>query len=137
MNIYSYPVTITNEELKNECGIDLAAEYPNGKDRRFMNNVLRAVYNGCIYVTGLADIKNRIIQADETAVAAIKQALLAQAEYLDSVGDIGTESGLTITQDGQKAVVSRLDLRSKTICSAALDALRACNVPLLYAGEEL
>ena len=72
MNIYSYPVTITNEELKNECGIDLAAEYPNGKDRRFMNNVLRAVYNGCIYVTGLVDIKNRIIQADETAVAAIK-----------------------------------------------------------------
>lgn len=87
------------------------------------------------YLTGASDLKDRIIQANPDCATAIKRALLIQAIYMLESGDVGTESGITITADGQKAVVSRTELRSKTICSAAVDALKACPVPILYAGE--
>ena len=120
MGIFSYPVTVAYDELKTECGIDLIQEIGKEKERSFMNGINRAVYDGCIYLTG---------------ATAIKRALLIQAIYMLESGDVGTESGITITADGQKAVVSRTELRSKTICSAAVDALKACPVPILYAGE--
>ena len=135
MNIFDYPVTITNEELKNECGMDLAKEYPNGGEKIFLNKVYLAVYDGCIYITGMADLKNRMIKSNKDCANAIKLALLIQAVYIHETGDIGTESGITITADGQKAVVSRTELRSKTVCAAAVDALKACPLPILYAGE--
>ena len=135
MSIFSCPVTITYDELKTECGIDLATEVGKEKERSFMNGINRAVYDGCIYLTGASDLKDRIIQANPDCATAIKRALLIQAIYMLESGDVGTESGITITADGQKAVVSRTELRSKTICSAAVDALKACPVPILYAGE--
>lgn len=135
MNIFSYPVTITYDELKTECGIDLATEVGKEKERSFMNGVNRAIYDGCVYLTGASDLKDRIIKANPDSATAIKRALLIQAQYMLDAGDVGTESGITITADGQKAVVSRTELRSKTICSAAVDALKACPVPILYAGE--
>ena len=135
MNIFSYPVTITYDELKTECGIDLATEVGKEKGRSFMNGVNRAIYDGCVYLTGASDLKDRIIKANPDSATAIKRALLIQAQYMLDAGDVGTESGITITADGQKAVVSRTELRSKTICSAAVDALKACPVPILYAGE--
>ena len=126
MGIFSYPVTVAYDELKTECGIDLIQEIGKEKERSFMNGINRAVYDGCIYLTGASDLKDRIIQANPDC---------AQAIYMLESGDVGTESGITITADGQKAVVSRTELRSKTICSAAVDALKACPVPILYAGE--
>mgnify|MGYP006987518238 FL=1 len=135
MNIFSYPVTITYDELKTECGIDLATEVGKEKERSFMNGVNRAIYDGGVYLTGASDLKDRIIKANPDCATAIKRALLVQAQYMLDAGDVGTESGITITADGQKAVVSRSELRSKTICSAAVDALKACLVPILYAGE--
>ena len=135
MGIFSYPVTVAYDELKTECGIDLIQEIGKEKERSFMNGINRAVYDGCIYLTGASDLKDRIIQANPDSATAIKRALLIQAIYMLESGDVGTESGITITADGQKAVVSRTELRSKTICSAAVDALKACPVPILYAGE--
>ncbi len=135
MNIFSYPVTITYDELKTECGIDLATEVGKEKERSFMNGVNRAIYDGGVYLTGASDLKDRIIKANPDCATAIKRALLVQAQYMLESGDVGTESGITITADGQKAVVSRTELRSKTICPAAVDALKACPVPILYAGE--
>ena len=135
MGIFSYPVTVAYDELKTECGIDLIQESGKEKERSFMNGINRAVYDGCIYLTGASDLKDRIIQANPDCATAIKRALLIQAIYMLESGDVGTESGITITADGQKAVVSRTELRSKTICSAAVDALKACPVPILYAGE--
>lgn len=135
MSIFSYPVTITYDELKTECGIDLATEVGKEKERSFMNGVNRAIYDGGVYLTGASDLKDRIIKANPDCATAIKRALLVQAQYMLDAGDVGTESGITITADGQKAVVSRSELRSKTICSAAVDALKACPVPILYAGE--
>ncbi len=135
MNIFSYPVTITYDELKTECGIDLATEVGKEKERSFMNGVNRAIYDGGVYLTGASDLKDRIIKANPDCATAIKRALLVQAQYMLDAGDVGTESGITITADGQKAVVSRSELRSKTVCSAAVDALKACPVPILYAGE--
>jgi hypothetical protein len=135
MNIFSYPVTITYDELKTECGIDLATEVGKEKERSFMNGVNRAIYDGGVYLTGASDLKDRIIKANPDCATAIKRALLVQAQYMLDAGDVGTESGITITADGQKAVVSRSELRSKTICPAAVDALKACPVPILYAGE--
>ena len=55
---------------------------------------------------------------------------------MHDTGNVGTESGITLTADGQKAVVGLRELRSKYICPAAIDALKACSIPLLYAGEE-
>lgn len=135
MNIFSYPVTITYDELKTECGIDLATEVGKEKERSFMNGVNRAIYDGGVYLTGASDLKDRIIKANPDCATAIKRALLVQAQYMLDAGDVSTESGITITADGQKAVVSRSELRSKTICPAAVDALKACPVPILYAGE--
>lgn len=135
MNIFSYPVTITYDELKTECGIDLATEVGKEKERSFMNGVNRAIYDGGVYLTGASDLKDRIIKANPDCATAIKRALLVQAQYMLDAGDVGTESGITITADGQKAVVSRSELRSKTVCPAAVDALKACPVPILYAGE--
>jgi hypothetical protein len=54
---------------------------------------------------------------------------------MHGVGNVGLESGITITADGQKAVVALRELRSKMICPEAINALKACSVPLLYAGE--
>lgn len=135
MNIFSYPVTITYDELKTECGIDLATEVGKEKERSFMNGVNRAIYDGGVYLTGASDLKDRIIKANPDCATSIKRALLVQAQYMLDAGDVGTESGITITADGQKAVVSRSELRSKTVCPAAVDALKACPVPILYAGE--
>ena len=135
MSIFSYPVTITYDELKTECGIDLATEVGKEKERSFMNGVNRAIYDGGVYLTGASDLKDRISKANPDCATSIKRALLVQAQYMLDAGDVGTESGITITADGQKAVVSRSELRSKTVCPAAVDALKACPVPILYAGE--
>lgn len=137
MSIFSYPVEITAEDLKNECGLDIVKEYGNQGGRMFLNNVHSSVYDGAIYATGAREIKDRIIRAhiDKTENA-IKRALIIQATYMDDEGNVGTASGITITTDGQKAVVSKGDLRSKTVAISAVDALRACSIPVLYAGED-
>lgn len=138
MSVFSYPVEITMEEIKNECGFDLVQDYGTNGMRVFLNAVHSAVYDGCIYATGDKDIKDRIIVAhrDKTEPS-IKKALLLQAMYMNEQGNIATESGITITADGQKAVVNKLDLREKSVCIASVDALKACACPILYAGEEV
>ena len=135
MSIFSYPVEITAEDIKNECGFDVTKEY-GGDARVFMNAVHSAVYEGGIYATGDRDIKDRIIlEHIAQAEKSIKRALLLQAMYMNDEGNVGTASGITITADGQKAVVGKLDLRSKTICISAIDCLKACSCPILWAGE--
>jgi hypothetical protein len=136
MSYFSYPVQITVEDLKNERGLDVVSLYGGAGARGFLADVHSAVYEGGIYATGDRDIKERIIQANiEKAEAAIKRALVIQAVYMNDEGHVGTMSGITITADGQKAVVSKSELRSKVICLSAFDALRACSCPILYAGE--
>lgn len=138
MSIVSYPVEVTQADIKNECGIDLVKEYGTGNLRVFLNTLHSTVYDGAIYATGDRDIKDRIIKAHiDKTTPSIKSALLIQASYMHDEGNVGTASGITITADGQKAVVSKLDLRAKTVCIAAIDALKACSCPILYAGEEV
>ena len=137
MAIFEYPVTITATDLKNERGIDLVKEYGSNGLKSFLSEVHSAVYDGGIYATGDSDIKNRIIEEHAgTVTKAIQRALILQATYMHDTGNVGTESGITPTADGQKAVVGLRELRSKYICPAAIDALKACSIPLLYAGEE-
>ena len=137
MAIFEYPVTITATDLKNERGIDLVKEYGSNGLKSFLSEAHSAVYDGGIYATGDSDIKNRIIEEHASTVTkAIQRALILQAAYMHDTGNVGTESGITITADGQKAVVGLRELRSKYICPAAIDALKACSIPLLYAGEE-
>ena len=136
MSIYSYPVEITSADIINAGGIDLAHEYGDGGIRPFLYGVHTAIYEGGIYATGDRDIKERIITTyKEKAEQSIKRALVLQAIYMHGVGNVGLESGITITADGQKAVVALRELRSKMICPEAINALKACSVPLLYAGE--
>ena len=138
MSMFDYPVMITAEDIKNECGFDVTEEYGAASVPHFLNLVHSSIYDGCIYATGMEDIKNRIIAAHkEKAEIPIKRALVTQAAYIHSQGDIGTESGITITADGQKSVVNKLELRSKNIAIGAVDILKACSIPLLYAGEGL
>ena len=138
MAIFEYPVTINGVDLKNERGIDIIQEYGSSHAKAFLSEVHSAVYDGGIYATGDSDIKNRIINAHvDTVKNAIKRSLILQAAYMHDNGNVGTESGITITADGQKAVVGLREIRSKYICPAALDALKACSIPLLYAGEEI
>lgn len=133
-----YPVKITAEELKNERNIDIAGEYGTALMVSFMSDVHSSIYEGAIYATGDKGIKNKIIETHLADVEnSIKRALILQAAYMHEEGNPGTESGITITADGQRAVVSRKDLRSKAVCIAALDALKACSCPILYAGEDV
>lgn len=137
MAIFEYPVTITATDIKNERGIDLVKEYGANGVKSFLSEVHSAVYDGGIYATGDSDIKDRIIEEHASTVKkAIQRALILQAAYMHDIGNVGTESGITITADGQKAVVGLREIRSKYICPAAIDALKACSIPLLYAGEE-
>lgn len=137
MSIFDYPVMITADNVKTERGIDLVKEYGTGNVQAFLNEVHSAVYDGGIYATGDSALKNRIIVANENAAkGVIQRALILQAAYLHENGNVGTESGVTITADGQKAVVGLRELRSKYICPAAIDALKSCSIPILYAGEE-
>ena len=136
MAIYSYPVEITQADIKNAGNIDLVKEYGATGVTPFLYAVHTAVYEGGIYATGDRDIKERIIKAhSEKATESIKRALVLQAIYMHDVGNVGLESGITITADGQKAVVGLREIRSKMICPEAINALRACSVPILYAGE--
>ena len=136
MSIFTYPVMITAEDIKNECGIDLVEAYSAAEIPHFLNLVHSSIYDGCIYATGSADIKERIINKYiQDCEPIIKRALVTQAAYIHSQGHIGTESGITITADGQKAVVNKLELRSKNVSIGAVDILKACKIPLLYAGE--
>ena len=137
MKLFAYPVEITVADLKNERNLDVHAEYGSAEGKAFLADVHAAVYEGGIYATGDRDIKERIINAHlDKAEDAIKRALILQAAYMHDEGNFGTYSGVTVTADGQKAVISRTELRSKSICLAAFDALKACACPILYAGEE-
>lgn len=127
---------ITAEDIKNECGFDLVEEYGSANVPHFLSLVHSSVYDGCIYATGMADIKDRIINKFKSdCEIPIKRALVTQAAYINSQGHIGTESGITITADGQKAVVPKNELRSKNVAIGVVDILKACKIPLLYAGE--
>lgn len=137
MAIFSYPVEINADEVKTERGIDLAKEYGSTAIRGFLSDVHAAVYEGAIYATGAREIKDRIIvEHSEKTESAIKRALILQAAYMHDEGNVGTASGITITSDGQKAVVGKNELRSKNVCLAAIDALKGCSIPILYAGED-
>ncbi|MBQ3221183.1 MAG: hypothetical protein IJB34_04410 [Clostridia bacterium] len=132
-----YPIELTVERLKTERGLDITALYGN-RAQAFLSDVHVAVYEGCIYATGAREIKDRIINGHlKDTEHAILLALCLQAEYTHETGHVGTESGITITADGQKAVVSKDELRSKNVCVAAVDALKACACPILYAGERV
>jgi hypothetical protein len=138
MAIFSYPVEITMEELKNERNLDLVKWYGQNGVVPFLNEVCATVYEGGIYATGDRDIKDRIITTHIAKTEnAIKRALIIQAEYMHGEGNLATSSGITVAADGQKSVVEKNELRSKTICPAAIDALKACSIPLLYAGEDM
>ena len=137
MGVYEYPIQITNSDLKNERNIDLMKEYGQPILKSFLADVHSTVYEGAIYATGARSIKERIIQRHRDEVeGAIKRALLIQATYMHDEGNVGTASGITITADGQKAVVPKNELRSKNLCIAAIDALKSCACPILYSGEE-
>ena len=136
MDIFEYPILVTPDEIKTAKGLDLAEEYEQREIQPFLNRVYMSVYEGGIYATGDRTIKDRIIKAHEKSVeSAVKRALIMQAEYEHAFGRTGTENGITIGADGQKAVVSNTELRSKAICIDAVNALKACAVNLLYAGE--
>jgi hypothetical protein len=136
MDLFKYPVMITADELKTATGLDLAAEYEQREIAPFLHGVHSTVYESGIYATGDRYLKERIIEKHKTDVeTALKRALIRQAEYEHAFGRIGTESGITIGADGQKALIARQELQSKTLCIDAVNALRGCKVALLYAGE--
>lgn len=136
MDLFEYPVKITPDEIKTAVGLDLAAEYEQREIAPFLHRVYLSVYDGGIYATGDRDLKERIIQEHLEKVApAIKRALIIQAEYEHGVGRLGTESGITVTADGQKAVIGKGELRSKALCIDAVNALKAAKINIVYAGE--
>jgi hypothetical protein len=138
ISITTYPVEITADDLLTVTGIDLVKEYGQAGVHMFLREVHNAVYESGVYATGDKDIKNRIINAYlEKTKNSIENALVLQASYMHDVGNVGTESGITITADGQKAVVNKTELRSKILCPAAVDALKSCSCPLMYAGDEI
>lgn len=134
-DFFGYPVMITEADVKNNADIDLSAEYGSSGARRILNEAHFAVYDGGIYATGDRNIKDKLIAAHEDTALAIKRALVFQVMYLNDIGSVQTESGIASTADGNKTVVTKQELQSKSLCIAAVNALKACTTPIVYAGE--
>ena len=142
-DIYEYPITISDVDVKNNTGYDLHADLEGPaarKDmivREFLNAVHSTVY-GVIYNTGEKWLKDKILNHLKPHLEKnIKQALIAQCVYVIENGDLSTWSGVTLNAGGAADVKDTASLISKKICPRALDALTSTNPDITFGGMDL
>lgn len=132
------PITVTSEEVELFLGIDLLVEIKgpsNLKVQSFLDTVHKHIYYFLIYNTGNADIKNKIISKYKTRLNKfLKIALLTQAQYLLSNGNIELFNGVVKTVNGVD-FKETADIISKIISPSVINILMSTKPNVLYAGE--
>lgn len=134
-----YPITLTEEELRNNTGINLASKLKGDDEKikinNFLNSVHSAVYDYLIYTTGDRLMKDRIINKyKEQLEKPIKRALLCQARYLISnQTNIAMWNGVVKTVNGID-VKSVSEILTRIIAPEVYNLLGATVPNILYSG---
>lgn len=136
MELYDYPVMLTEEEYTNATGVNLTAELKIATQvKRLLNRAHSHIYDFLIYSTGRADIKDRIINAYKDRLEKpIKRALVLQVGYLLENGAIGDWNGLIATTESGADLKSTQEIVQKIISPEVINVLGATQPNILYAG---
>lgn len=139
------PVKITDEDCKKLRGLDLDKEIEgNSKEKitQFLDTVHSHIYDFLIFTTGDKRWKIKIInkykedeQGKPTALAkTLKMALLVQAAYLISNGNIEMWNGIVKTINGVD-IKENIQFNEKIIAPSVINILSSCKPNLLFAGR--
>ncbi|MBQ7348602.1 MAG: hypothetical protein IJW47_01265 [Clostridia bacterium] len=132
------PVKITDEDCKKYRGIDLEAELEGDskeKITQFLDTVHQHVYDFLIFSTGDRRWKIKIIEKYKAEVEkTLKMALLVQAAYLLSNGNIEMFNGVIKTVNGAD-IKDNTQINEKIIAPSIVNMLASTKPNLLFAGR--
>lgn len=132
------PVKITDEDCKKLRGLDLDKEIEgNSKEKitQFLDTVHSHIYDFLIFTTGDRHWKTKIIEKYKTEVEKpLKTALLVQASYLISNGNIEMWNGIVKTVNGVD-IKENIQFNEKIIAPSVINILSSCKPNLLFAGR--
>lgn len=132
------PVKITDEDCKKLRGLDLDKEIEgNSKEKitQFLDTVHSHIYDFLIFTTGDRRWKIKIIEKYKTEVEKpLKMALLVQASYLISNGNIEMWNGIVKTVNGVD-IKENIQFNEKIIAPSVINILSSCKPNLLFAGR--
>ena len=132
------PVKITDEDCKNLRGLDLDKEIEgNSKEKitQFLDTVHSHIYDFLIFTTGDKRWKIKIIEKYKDEVEKpLKMALLVQAAYLISNGNIEMWNGIVKTVNGVD-IKENIQFNEKIIAPSVINILSSCKPNLLFAGR--
>lgn len=132
------PVKITDEDCKNLRGLDLNKEIEgNSKEKitQFLDTVHSHIYDFLIFTTGDKRWKIKIIEKYKAEVEkSLKMALLVQAAYLISNGNIEMWNGIVKTVNGVD-IKENIQFNEKIIAPSVINILSSCKPNLLFAGR--
>ena len=132
------PVKITDEDCKKLRGLDLDKEIEgNSKEKitQFLDTVHSHIYDFLIFTTGDKRWKIKIIEKymDEVEKP-LKMALLVQAAYLISNGNIEMWNGIVKTVNGVD-IKENIQFNEKISAPSVINILSSCKPNLLFAGR--
>lgn len=132
------PVKITDEDCKKLRGLDLDKEIEgNSKEKitQFLDTVHSHIYDFLIFTTGDKRWKIKIIEKYKNEVEKpLKMALLVQAAYLISNGNIEMWNGIVKTVNGVD-IKENIQFNEKIIAPSVINILSSCKPNLLFAGR--
>ena len=132
------PVKITDEDCKKYRGIDLETELDGDskeKITQFLDTVHQHVYDFLIFSTGDRRWKIKIIEKYKAEVEkTLKMALLVQAAYLLSNGNIELFNGVIKTVNGVD-IKDNTQINEKIIAPSIVNMLASTKPNLLFAGR--
>lgn len=132
------PVKITDEDCKKFRGLDLDKEIEgNSKEKitQFLDTVHSHIYDFLIFTTGDKRWKINIIEKYKDEVEKpLKMALLVQAAYLISNGNIEMWNGIVKTVNGVD-IKENIQFNEKIIAPSVINILSSCKPNLLFAGR--
>lgn len=132
------PVKITDEDCKTLRGLDLDKELEGSskeKITQFLDTVHEHIYDFLIFATGDKRWKLRIIEKYKADVEKpLKTALLVQAAYLISNGNIEMWNGIVKTVNGVD-IKENNQINEKIIAPSVVNILSSCKPNLLFAGR--
>ena len=124
------PVKITDEDCKKLRGLDLDKEIEgNSKEKitQFLDTVHSHIYDFLIFTTGDKRWKIKIIEKYKNEVEKpLKMALLVQAAYLISNGNIEMWNGIVKTVNGVD-IKENIQFNEKIIAPSVINILSSCK----------
>ena len=132
------PVKITDEDCKKYRGIDLETELDGDSKEKItqvLDTVHQHVYDFLIFSTGDRRWKIKIIEKYKAEVEkTLKMALLVQAAYLLSNGNIELFNGVIKTVNGAD-IKDNTQINEKIIAPSIVNMLASTKPNLLFAGR--